>query len=196
LSCMGAYNAYRWYQTQTGRYTRPDPLQLDGSDPNPFLYASARPLSLIDPLGLRVVPATPPAPPAAPQTHPPVVCPRPKPTPSLRGSASPRLGAAVGAFFIGFFTPSRLGNQTLEDAFGPRNNPAKCDPCTLDPDSPDKCDDLYANDTRICGFWAARRNMRNYHACMDSAMKRFSDCRVKGIFPPRIPLAPLPFGQN
>jgi uncharacterized protein RhaS with RHS repeats len=44
------YNAHRWYQPQTGRYTRPDPIGIDG-DAHPYLYASANPLSFIDPTG-------------------------------------------------------------------------------------------------------------------------------------------------
>jgi RHS repeat-associated protein len=68
------YNVHRWYLADLGRYSQPDPLPLDGSDPNPFLYASAKPLSLIDPLGLRVIPVVPPAPPSAPSPAlPPVV---------------------------------------------------------------------------------------------------------------------------
>jgi hypothetical protein len=35
----------------------------------------------------------------------------------------------------------------------------------------------------------------NYHACMSSAMFRYADCR-RGIFPPRYPLSPTPFGRD
>lgn len=58
---------FRWYRPAWGRYTQPDPLGLDAArrlgpfppnplslDPqaNPYLYAAARPLYLIDPYGL------------------------------------------------------------------------------------------------------------------------------------------------
>ncbi len=47
------YNVHRWYETQTGRYSRVDPLVL-GPDPgsNVFLYANANTLRFLDPLGL------------------------------------------------------------------------------------------------------------------------------------------------
>lgn len=193
---MTRSNFHRWYQAGSGRYSRPDPLPLGWSDLNVYLYASANPLINTDPLGLRVTPVKPPSPPIVPRPSPPPICPRPQTTPSPRVSTSSGVGSVAGAFFTGLFMARHFGNQTLEDVFGPRENPDNCDRCGQDQDPPDRCDDLYANDTRICGFWAARRNMRNYSACMDSAMKLYSECRVKGIFPPRIPLALLPFGQN
>lgn len=47
---LANYNADRWYETGTGRYTGPDPLGLWG-DLNLYRYASANPLSWVDPLG-------------------------------------------------------------------------------------------------------------------------------------------------
>ncbi|MEO8429941.1 MAG: RHS repeat-associated core domain-containing protein [Acidobacteriota bacterium] len=62
-----SYNVFRWYRPSWGRYAEPDPLGLDAArrlssvpanalsaDPqaNPYLYAAARPLYLIDPYGL------------------------------------------------------------------------------------------------------------------------------------------------
>ncbi len=45
------YNVYRWYASETGRYGRVDPIQwkLSGTD---YTYVLARPITLIDPLGL------------------------------------------------------------------------------------------------------------------------------------------------
>lgn len=48
------YNVHRWYETGTGRYTGPDPLGLWG-DLNLYRYASANPLSWVDPSGLSVL---------------------------------------------------------------------------------------------------------------------------------------------
>jgi uncharacterized protein RhaS with RHS repeats len=44
---------HRWYQPQTGRYARPDPLGLRGGL-NAYRYARSNPLSFYDPLGLKV----------------------------------------------------------------------------------------------------------------------------------------------
>ncbi len=50
------YNVNRWYDSETGRYTRPDPLGSfpapRQSDAFPYLYADANPVSFADPLGL------------------------------------------------------------------------------------------------------------------------------------------------
>lgn len=46
-------SCHRWYETQTGRYSSPDPLGRKG-DPHPFAYAMSRPTFLTDPLGLKV----------------------------------------------------------------------------------------------------------------------------------------------
>ncbi len=47
------YNVHRWYEPQTGRYTRVDPLVLrPDPESNVFLYANANPLRFLDPLGL------------------------------------------------------------------------------------------------------------------------------------------------
>jgi RHS repeat-associated protein len=45
------YNLHRWYETGTGRYTRPDPLGRRG-DPNPYAYGRSNPLAGKDPFGL------------------------------------------------------------------------------------------------------------------------------------------------
>ncbi|MRX11728.1 hypothetical protein GJ697_28255 [Pseudoduganella sp. FT25W] len=45
------YNYARDYDPQTGRYTTPDPMGLDGGA-NPYAYADSNPLSNVDPLGL------------------------------------------------------------------------------------------------------------------------------------------------
>ena len=46
------YNVHRWYAPATGRYTRTDPLGVEG-DSHPYLYATANPLLLVDALGLK-----------------------------------------------------------------------------------------------------------------------------------------------
>lgn len=46
------YNLNRWYQPETGRYTRPDPIGLQGAL-NVYQYALARPINVFDPDGLR-----------------------------------------------------------------------------------------------------------------------------------------------
>ena len=45
------YHVHRWYQPATGRYTRADPLGLEGGW-NLYAYAGASPTSYSDPLGL------------------------------------------------------------------------------------------------------------------------------------------------
>ncbi len=47
-----SYNVHRWYETGTGRYSRVDPLGVEG-DFHPYTYASSAPLLLIDPTGER-----------------------------------------------------------------------------------------------------------------------------------------------
>jgi RHS repeat-associated protein len=47
------YNVHRWYGTGIGRFTRPDPLGLEGGV-NAYLYGLANPIVWIDPLGLAV----------------------------------------------------------------------------------------------------------------------------------------------
>lgn len=44
-------NEHRWYEPQTGRYTRPDPLGRWG-DSHPHAYAQLNPLRFSDPKGL------------------------------------------------------------------------------------------------------------------------------------------------
>jgi RHS repeat-associated protein len=57
-STVGAelvYNVHRWYESQTGRYTRPDPLGVlppERNAVNLYLYALASPIRAYDPLGL------------------------------------------------------------------------------------------------------------------------------------------------
>jgi len=46
------YNYHRDYDPTLGRYVQADPIGLDG-DVNPFVYAEANPLSIIDPEGLQ-----------------------------------------------------------------------------------------------------------------------------------------------
>lgn len=52
------YNVHRWYQSDVGTYTRPDPIRLlAGANnflygPNRYFYAEANPLVLVDLLGL------------------------------------------------------------------------------------------------------------------------------------------------
>ena len=45
-------NQFRWYASDTGRYSKPDPLGAEG-DVHPYAYASANPLLWVDALGLR-----------------------------------------------------------------------------------------------------------------------------------------------
>jgi RHS repeat-associated protein len=47
-------NLARWYQVQGGTYNRVDPLEADGPSPY-YSYVRDNPLSLVDPLGLRIV---------------------------------------------------------------------------------------------------------------------------------------------
>ena len=45
------YNVHRWYETGTGRYSRPDPMGIYAGS-NVFAYSFANPLFYADPLGL------------------------------------------------------------------------------------------------------------------------------------------------
>ncbi len=49
------YNVHRWYEFGAGRYSRPDPLGINGGGPNVYIYAVQRPLFNTDPLGQAVV---------------------------------------------------------------------------------------------------------------------------------------------
>lgn len=51
---MPAYNVHRWYEFQTGRYLRADPLELK-TGLSLFDYALGNPLTFTDPLGLATV---------------------------------------------------------------------------------------------------------------------------------------------
>ena len=62
LGVEAYYNVHRWYEFETGRYSRPDPIGLhwpNGGDPfavsSIYQYAGANSASLKDPLGLKVV---------------------------------------------------------------------------------------------------------------------------------------------
>ncbi len=46
-----AYNRFRWYVAQWGRYLSPDPMGVSGGD-HPYVYADNDPVNLSDPLGL------------------------------------------------------------------------------------------------------------------------------------------------
>lgn len=46
------YNVHRWYEQGTGRYTRPDPLGLEGGS-HLFAYSLSNPLTVSDPLGMQ-----------------------------------------------------------------------------------------------------------------------------------------------
>jgi RHS repeat-associated protein len=48
------YNYFRYYDPQTGRYLRPDPIGLAGGN-NLFVYTNANPINFIDPLGLETL---------------------------------------------------------------------------------------------------------------------------------------------
>ena len=52
-SGVGIYqNAWRFLETQTGRYTRPDPLGLRYHGANPYAYGRGNPVRFVDRLGL------------------------------------------------------------------------------------------------------------------------------------------------
>jgi hypothetical protein len=151
-----------------------------------FLYASSTPLILFDPLGLRVTPMPPPAPPIPPpQTIPPAVCPRPEAAPLPSAASSPGVGAVIGAFLIGLFNASPLGNQTLEEA-----HPEWFRPCECATSREINCLKIREVDERTCRLFAKRKDWRNYHACMSAAMERYANC-LRGK--PIRPLFPTPF---
>jgi len=47
------YNYFRYYDPNTGRYLRADPIGLAGMDPNLYGYVLNNPINFIDPYGLR-----------------------------------------------------------------------------------------------------------------------------------------------
>jgi hypothetical protein len=130
-----------------------------------YVYEAANPLTYTDPDG-RVAP---------------LVCAVP---PALAA-----LGKALAA------TAGILAGVAAGEAASDWLNDRKKDCNDCDDEPPNRCDELLKNDQATCGFWGARRNARNYQACMGSAMARYADC-LRGIFPPRIPLSPSPFGRN
>ncbi|NJL27100.1 MAG: RHS repeat-associated core domain-containing protein [Thermoanaerobaculia bacterium] len=52
------YSVFRWYERGVARYSRPDPLGLQGGV-NRYAYAAGNPVNLIDPLGLMPKPLHP-----------------------------------------------------------------------------------------------------------------------------------------
>ncbi len=58
------YNGFRWYRSQAGRYTQPDPVGYWGSTYNLYAYVGNNPTNYIDALGLSCSQAPPGAPPS------------------------------------------------------------------------------------------------------------------------------------
>ncbi len=55
LGAEVAYNVHRWYESETGRYSRPDPLGVTRDELNVYLYASSSPPFNFDLLGLKYI---------------------------------------------------------------------------------------------------------------------------------------------
>jgi YD repeat-containing protein len=180
-----SYNLHRWYERGTGRYERADPLNLGR------LLNSAQPNGMIRPES--VLRAT-------------LRLGNPKFEASFDYSArnpvtfvdpdgqyafpvcAPALAALGEALAVGTgIVLGAVAGDWLYDKL-------KCDGCTEDNDKP-HCERLLATDGVTCSVWISLKNWRNYHACMSSAMFRYADCR-RGIFPPRYPLSPTPFGRD
>lgn len=192
------YNLHRWYDTQTGRYTGEDQVNLGSllsgralellnthardalltasfhvANPrleHPYGYAAQTPLAFTDPMGLVIDP----------------------------GSLATAGGVCVaidGPFPVGDIIGAGLllsagiwaGGIVVADFW--RNRPP-CDDCDDDPD--DRCEQLLKSDQANCAAQWLRRSARGYRACMSAAMTRYSEC-LRGIFPPRTPLSPSLF---
>jgi RHS repeat-associated protein len=201
-------NVFRWYQSTTGRYTRPDPFSPEKGAAvatpsashytiNPLIYAAANPLNLTDPLGLKTIDVT---------------C-------AIRwfavGAAGGGLGGAVlgclgggglgtllepgGGTLLGCFAGSSGAAQTGALAGAQAGAIIGLTVCSCkdrdDEDRDSRCERLLAEDNFKCSQWwgsSINKISSDYlRACRQSAVFRYSECLRFGH--PRSPLSPHPF---
>jgi RHS repeat-associated protein len=177
------YNIFRWYRAEWGRYTQADPLpSLDV-----FGYADLNPMRYIDPMGLRTT-FPPPSQLPAPRTVPPPDClPKVGAPPAIPWGGALGYLTVVAAFLSG--TPGGGSGDTIGDPL------RRCDSCDEDQKKhDDDCEKILDADIKRCEIWWLQRktpNARNFAACRQAAMTRYSECLVKGS--PISPLSPHPF---
>ena len=178
------YNRARDYDPVLGRYIQADPIGLLG-DVNPYVYAGADPVNMVDPLGLfagnpaNFVPA---------KLRPPV-------HPSAAGFAL--IGYLAANHIIPALQGARCARppanrgqiQEYQIGIGPN-------------DDDDPCEQQLTNELAQCdAAWrtAGGSDLEGYSksegakACRKQAFKRYSECTTTGA--PRSPLSPLP-GQS
>jgi RHS repeat-associated protein len=127
------YNLNRWYDPETGRYTRPDLLSMLAAL-EPYRYALSNPIHFQDRNGLQALPK--PVPPVDPVPYFPPLRPVPPPAPSCPPEVAPLpsiLGAAGGWLTVilnEIFNPEPLGGPGIDDFTDPSCKPkcGKCDP--------------------------------------------------------------------
>ncbi|MCE7957650.1 MAG: RHS repeat protein [Acidobacteria bacterium ACB2] len=177
------YNIFRWYHANWGRYTQPDPIGATSNQgglrlfparqvgpvavPSPggslFSYAEGNPTRLIDPTGEQAIAWALPAAGGC----------------AIADGPLP-VGDVIGAIL--------LAGAIVYDASRERTCEGECS------ERDARCDRQLKDDEQRCtGWWKMRRNPNygNYHACMGSAMFRYSECLRFGF--PISPLSPTPF---
>ncbi|HWM91166.1 MAG TPA: RHS repeat-associated core domain-containing protein [Thermoanaerobaculia bacterium] len=197
------YNLFRWYDAQTGRYARRDPLDEVATaylgwvivpPMSTYSYAGQRPLSRVDPLGLV-------------STDPGCTL-RWTLAGGLVGSITGGvIGATGGGAACSLFAPGvgtvgcgagggvagAKAGAALGASLGFLIGKVVCECDEEDEDRDGLCEQIRIVDEGTCAFFAARKDWRLYRACMSQAAVRYAECRRFGA--PRSPLFPSPFGN-
>ncbi|WP_172970283.1 RHS repeat protein [Erythrobacter sp. THAF29] len=177
------YNRARDYDPVTGRYIQADPIGLAG-DVNPYVYAAADPVNLIDPLGLL-------------QGDPAKFAP-PKARPLIRSPVLP--GVATATVLIGGLALLLDEVNCINRTRMSSSKPSKWSQFERHYDNSDddgRCEWRLQDDLQDCTEWnttpkgnlGGMSRAYNFKKCETVANTRYGECRSKGSpsTPPYLP---------